>query len=109
MSGACVVALGSHAAGLFSNNDRLAESLLGAGEFSHDRAWRLPMWDEYAEALKSNFADVANVGGREGGAITAASFLSRFATGVAARTKAPRAGRCACCRSSCWTGPGANA
>ena len=80
LTGACVVALGSHAAGLFSNNDRLAESLLGAGEFSHDRAWRLPLWDEYAEALKSNFADVANVGGREGGAITAASFLSRFAS-----------------------------
>jgi leucyl aminopeptidase len=79
LTGACVVALGCHAAGLFSNDDKLAESLLGAGEFSHDRAWRLPLWDEYGETLKSNFADVANVGGREGGAITAASFLSRFA------------------------------
>jgi leucyl aminopeptidase len=80
LTGACVVALGSHAAGLFSNNDKLAEALLDAGTFSHDRAWRLPLWEEYGEALKSNFADVANVGGREGGAITAASFLSRFAT-----------------------------
>jgi len=79
LTGACVVALGAHAAGLFSNNDALATALLDAGEFSHDRAWRLPLWDEYGEALKSNFADVANVGGREAGAITAASFLSRFA------------------------------
>jgi leucyl aminopeptidase len=79
LTGACVVALGAQAAGLFSNNDRLAESLLDAGEFSHDRAWRMPLWDEYAESLKSNFADVANVGGREAGAITAACFLSRFA------------------------------
>jgi len=79
LTGACVIALGAHAAGLFGNNDRLAEQLLEAGEFSHDRAWRLPLWDEYADALKSNFADVANVGGREAGAITAASFLSRFA------------------------------
>jgi leucyl aminopeptidase len=79
LTGACVIALGSHAAGLFSNDDKLADALLGAGEFSHDRAWRLPLWEEYGESLKSNFADVANVGGREGGAITAASFLSRFA------------------------------
>lgn len=80
LTGACVIALGAHAAGLFSNNDQLADSLLDAGEFSHDRAWRMPLWEEYGDALKSNFADVANVGGREGGAITAASFLSRFAT-----------------------------
>ncbi len=79
LTGACVIALGAHAAGLFSNDDRLADSLVRAGEFSHDRAWRLPLWDEYGEALKSNFADVANIGGREAGAITAASFLSRFA------------------------------
>ena len=79
LTGACVIALGSQAAGLFSNNDRLAEALLDAGEFSDDRAWRMPVWEEYAEALKSNFADVANVGGREAGAITAACFLSRFA------------------------------
>jgi leucyl aminopeptidase len=79
LTGACVIALGSHAAGLFSNDDGLADALLSAGEFSHDRAWRMPLWEEYGDALKSNFADVANVGGREGGAITAASFLSRFA------------------------------
>ena len=79
LTGACVVALGAHAAGLFSNNDQLAGALLDAGDFSADRAWRLPLWEEYGEELKSNFADVANVGGREGGAITAASFLSRFA------------------------------
>ncbi len=79
LTGACVIALGAHAAGLFSNDDRLADALLEAGDFSHDRAWRMPLWDEYGEALKSNFADVANVGGREAGAITAASFLSRFA------------------------------
>jgi leucyl aminopeptidase len=80
LTGACVIALGAQAAGLFSNDDRLADSLLGAGEFSNDRAWRLPLWDEYEEALKSNFADLANVGGREAGASTAASFLSRFAS-----------------------------
>jgi leucyl aminopeptidase len=80
LTGACVIALGAQAAGLFSNNDSLAESLLDAGEFSYDRAWRMPLWEEYGEALKSNFADVANVGGREAGAITAASFLSRFAS-----------------------------
>ena len=74
------VALGNQAAGLFSNDDKLAGALLDAGDFTNDRAWRMPLWDEYGEALKSNFADVANVGGREGGAITAASFLSRFAT-----------------------------
>lgn len=79
LTGACVVALGAHAAGLFSNDDRLADALLEAGQFSHDRAWRMPLWSEYEEALKSNFADVANVGGRDAGAVTAACFLSRFA------------------------------
>ena len=78
LTGACVIALGAHASGLFSNDDRLADALLAAGESSGDRAWRLPVWDEYGEALKSNFADVANVGGREAGAITAAAFLARF-------------------------------
>jgi leucyl aminopeptidase len=79
LTGACLVALGRHATGLFANDDGLANALLEAGEFSLDRAWRLPLWEEYQEQLKSNFADLANVGGREGGAITAASFLSRFA------------------------------
>ena len=79
LTGACVVALGAHAAGLFSNDDALAEALLECGEFSHDRAWRMPLWSDYEEALKSNFADVANVGGRDAGAVTAACFLARFA------------------------------
>jgi leucyl aminopeptidase len=79
LTGACIIALGAHASGLFSNNDALAEALLAAGNYSGDRAWRLPVWEEYAEQLKSNFADVANIGGREAGAITAACFLSRFA------------------------------
>ena len=79
LTGACVVALGNHASGLFSNDQKLADALLAAGELSGDRAWQLPLWEEYGEALKSNFADVANVGGREAGAITAAAFLARFA------------------------------
>ncbi len=79
LTGACVVALGSHAMGLFSSDDELANALLDAGEFSGDRAWRMPLWDEYQEQIKSPFADIANVGGREAGSITAACFLSRFA------------------------------
>ncbi len=78
LTGACVVALGSHASGLFANDDRLAEQLLAAGIDAHDRAWRLPLWDDYQEQLKSNFADLANIGGPGGGSITAACFLSRF-------------------------------
>ena len=81
LTGACVVALGAHASGLFSNDDALADELLAAGESTNDRAWRMPIWDEYGEALKSNFADLANVGGRAAGAITAAHFLSQFAKG----------------------------
>ena len=79
LTGACVVALGSHASGLWSNDQKLADELLEAGRYSGDRAWQMPLWEEYGEALRSNFADVANVGGREAGAITAAHFLSRFA------------------------------
>ena len=78
LTGACVVALGKHPAGLFTSDDRLAEELLAAGEAAGDRAWRLPLWEEYQSQLDSNFADMANVGGRDGGAITAACFLSRF-------------------------------
>ena len=78
LTGACVVALGAHASGLMSNDDALAGEIIGAGTESGDRAWRLPLWKEYGEQLKSNFADVANIGGREGGAITAGAFLSRF-------------------------------
>ena len=79
LTGACVIALGHHASGLFSNNDALAKELLAAGEASLDRAWHMPMWDDYQPLLDSNFADIANIGGRAGGSITAACFLSRFA------------------------------
>jgi leucyl aminopeptidase len=79
LTGACVVALGKHAAGLLSNDDQLANSLLEAGEQSSDRCWRLPLWDEYQPQLDSNFADMGNIGGPEAGTITAACFLSRFA------------------------------
>jgi len=81
LTGACVVALGSHAAGLFSNDEPLVQGLLDAGEYSGDRAWRMPLWEEYQEQLKSNFADMANVGGRDAGAITAACFLARYTNG----------------------------
>ena len=78
LTGACVVALGSPACGLLGNDDRLIDQLLAAGTASGDRAWQLPLWDEYQDQLKSNFADMANIGGREAGTITAACFLSRF-------------------------------
>jgi leucyl aminopeptidase len=79
LTGACVIALGNHATGLFSNSDVLAKSLLAAGEEAADRAWHMPLWDEYQKQLDSNFADMANIGGREAGSVTAACFLSRFA------------------------------
>lgn len=78
LTGACVIALGHHASGLFSNNDALAKELLHAGEVALDRAWHMPMWDDYQPQLDSNFADIANIGGRAAGSITAACFLSRF-------------------------------
>jgi len=78
LTGACVVALGKHPSGVLSNDDPLTEALHAAGEESGDRVWRLPLWDEYQEQLKSNFADMSNVGGREAGTITAACFLWRF-------------------------------
>jgi len=78
LTGACVVALGKHAHGLMSNHHPLTNDLLNASKFSGDRAWELPLWDDYQEQLDTHFADVANIGGREGGAITAACFLSRF-------------------------------
>lgn len=79
LTGACVIALGHVATGLFANDDDLARKLLQAGEEAQDRAWQMPLWDEYQELLKSNFADLANIGGRAGGAVSAACFLSRFA------------------------------
>ncbi len=78
LTGACVIALGHHASGLFSNQDSLASELLAAGVAAADRAWQMPLWEEYQPQLDSNFADIANIGGRAGGSITAACFLSRF-------------------------------
>jgi leucyl aminopeptidase len=79
LTGACVIALGAVRTGMFATDDGLADALQNAGNEAMDLCWRLPLDDDYADALKSNFADVANVGGRAGGAITAAKFLHRFA------------------------------
>ena len=78
LTGACVIALGHHATGLFANQDSLAVELLRAGNETNDRAWHMPLWDDYQDQLDSNFADMGNVGGRSAGSITAACFLSRF-------------------------------
>jgi len=78
LTGACIVALGHHASALLSTNDQLARQLMQAGERADDRAWQLPLWDEYQEQLKSPFADFSHVGGQPAGTITAACFLSRF-------------------------------
>jgi leucyl aminopeptidase len=78
LTGACVVALGKHPSGLFTQNDKLAGEILEAGNTAHDRAWRMPLWEDYQDELDSNFADMANIGSRWGGAITAACFLSRY-------------------------------
>jgi leucyl aminopeptidase len=79
LTGACLVALGRIPSGLLGNNDTLCNDLLTAAEMSNDSLWRLPLWEEYHEQLKSNFADLANVGGKDAGTITAACFLSQFA------------------------------
>ena len=79
LTGACVIALGAVASGLYANDEQLAEQLLAAGQESGDRAWRMPLWDDYQEQIKSPFADMANIGGRPAGSITAACFLARFA------------------------------
>ncbi|MCI0510941.1 MULTISPECIES: leucyl aminopeptidase [Chromohalobacter] len=78
LTGAAIIALGHHASGLLSNDDDLALDLLDAGENAWDRAWHLPLWEEYQSQLDSNFADLAHIGGRPAGTITAACFLSRF-------------------------------
>ena len=82
LTGACVVALGKHASGLMSKDDELADQLLASGTLTLDRAWRLPLWDDYQQQLESGFADVANIGGKYAGAITAGCFLSRFTNGT---------------------------
>jgi leucyl aminopeptidase len=78
LTGACVIALGHVATGLFANDQRLADALRAAGEDAWDRVWQLPLWDEYQEQLRSNFADMQNIGGRPAGSVTAACFLARF-------------------------------
>jgi leucyl aminopeptidase len=79
LTGACVVALGAVRTGMFSDRDELAQALSSAGDRAQDLCWRMPLDEDYAEGLKSNFADVANVAGRAAGAVTAAKFLQRFA------------------------------
>jgi leucyl aminopeptidase len=82
LTGACVIALGHHHTGVLSNNDALAREVVEAGVRADDRAWQLPLTEDYGEQIKSNFADFANVGGRDGGTITAAAFLSKFTKGM---------------------------
>jgi leucyl aminopeptidase len=72
-----VIALGHVASGLFANDQKLADEIRDAADDAWDRVWQLPLWNEYQEQLRSNFADFANIGGRPGGAITAACYLSR--------------------------------
>ncbi|MEO6185162.1 MAG: leucyl aminopeptidase [Steroidobacteraceae bacterium] len=82
LTGACVVALGHHFTGIMGNDDALAQELVAAGARASDRGWQLPLTEDYAEQLRSNFADLANIGGRDGGAITAGAFLGRFTQGM---------------------------
>jgi leucyl aminopeptidase len=82
LTGACVIALGAHHTGVMSNDEALAREIVAAGVRADDRAWQLPVTEEYAEQLKSNFADFANIGGREAGAITAAAYLGKFTQGM---------------------------
>jgi leucyl aminopeptidase len=79
LTGACVIALGHVASGLFANDDKLAAEVLAAGQSASDRAWHMPLWEDYQDQLKSNFADMANIGGRPAGSVTAACFLARYA------------------------------
>ena len=79
LTGACVIALGHVCSGLFANNQDLALEIIQAGESTWDRVWQMPLWDDYQDQLRSNFADFANIGGRAAGSVTAACFLSRFA------------------------------
>ena len=78
LTGACVIALGSHASALYANDEKLSKRIQEAGEKSHDRVWPMPLWPEYQEQLKSPFADLANIGGPKAGSITAACFLENF-------------------------------
>jgi leucyl aminopeptidase len=78
LTGACVIALGHVATGLFANDQGLADQVKAAGDDAWDRVWQMPLWEDYQEQLRSNFADFANIGGRPGGSITAACYLARF-------------------------------
>jgi leucyl aminopeptidase len=82
LTGACVIALGHVATGLFSNDEALADEVRAAADEAWDRVWPMPLWEDYQEQLRSNFADFANIGGRPGGSITAACFLARFVRGM---------------------------
>ncbi len=82
LTGACVIALGAHTSAVMSNDDDLAAEIEEAGRRAEDRAWHMPMAEEYHDQLKSNFADFANACGRDGGAITAACFLAKFTDGL---------------------------
>ncbi|MCP4301326.1 MAG: leucyl aminopeptidase, partial [Gammaproteobacteria bacterium] len=82
LTGACVVALGAHRSAVMSNNDKLQKELVNAGDRACDLAWPMPLGEEYAEQLKSNFADMANIGGTGGGAVTAGCFLGKFTEGM---------------------------
>jgi leucyl aminopeptidase len=82
LTGACVIALGHHHSAVIGNDAELAQELVAAGVRGDDRAWQLPLTDEYTEQLRSNFADMANIGGRDGGVITAAAFLSKYTKGM---------------------------
>jgi leucyl aminopeptidase len=79
LTGACVIALGHVATGLFANDENLSQALRAAGDDAWDRVWPMPLWEDYQEQLRSNFADMANIGGRPAGSVTAACYLSRFA------------------------------
>ena len=78
LTGACVIALGHVATGLFANDQKLADGIIAAGDDAWDRVWQMPLWEDYQEQLRSNFADMANIGGRPAGSITAACYLARF-------------------------------
>ena len=78
LTGACVIALGHVASGLFANDQKLADEILAAGDDAWDRVWQMPLWEDYQEQLRSNFADMANIGGRPAGSVTAACYLARF-------------------------------
>jgi leucyl aminopeptidase len=78
LTGACVIALGHVATGLFANEQKLADEIIAAGDDAWDRVWQMPLWEDYQEQLRSNFADMANIGGRPAGSVTAACYLARF-------------------------------